>query len=167
MINLLEGFGFNQNTRKKIDAQGNYDENGSVPENPTSANVTTDDIWKAYVNSLSGVPHIDAKKNWTLGSALSDAFGGAMKGALSEQWDKIKFWKGISERNNWSDGKNGKILFTAGDDTFYMKGVEGDKVTSFESSISKPSEANIVLGDKNKKSIQGYVSKLQDVLKKY
>ena len=167
MINLLEEFGFNQNTRKKISEQGTYDENGSVPENPTSTNVNTDDIWKAYVNSLSGVPHIDAKKNWTIGSALSDAFGGAMKGALSDQWDKIKFWKGISERNNWSDGKNGQILFAAGNDTFYVGNKGIGIVSSFESSISKPSEANIVLGDKNKKSIQGYVSKLQEVLKKY
>ena len=119
------------------------------------------------MNSLSGVPHIDAKKNWTIGSALSDAFGGAMKGALSDQWDKIKFWKGISERNNWSDGKNGQILFAAGNDTFYVGNKGIGIVSSFESSISKPSEANIVLGDKNKKSIQGYVSKLQEVLKKY
>ena len=64
------------------------------------------DAWAAYVNSLSGVPPIDAP---------SKTLGGALKGALSSAWedqkDKMKFWKGISERKTWGDGKNGQILF--------------------------------------------------------
>jgi hypothetical protein len=162
IINLLEELGFVKDTRRKLDDQGLANPNGNVPEKPTLGNLT-DNAWAAYVNSLSGVPPIDALKKTTLGGALKDA----LSSAWEDQKDKMKFWKGISERKNWSDGKNGQILFTAGDDTFYMKGVEGDKVTSFEQSISNPSDANNTIGDKNKESLEGYVEKLRKALRQY
>ena len=162
IINLLEELGFVKDTRRKLDDQGLANPNGNVPEKPTLGTLT-DNAWAAYVNSLSGVPPIDALKKTTLGGALKDA----LSSAWEDQKDKMKFWKGISERKNWSDGKNGQILFTAGNDTFCMAGNEDQKVTSFEQSISNPSDANNIIGDKNKESLEGYVEKLRKALSKY
>ena len=162
IINLLEELGFVKDTRRKLDDQGLANPNGNVPEKPTLGTLT-DNAWAAYVNSLSGVPPIDALKKTTLGGALKDA----LSSAWEDQKDKMKFWKGISERKNWSDGKNGQILFTAGNDTFCMAGNKDQKVTSFEQSISNPSDANNIIGDKNKESLEGYVEKLRKALSKY
>jgi hypothetical protein len=162
MINLLEELGFVKDTRRKLDDQGRADPKGTVPEKPTAESLT-DDTWAAYVNSLSGVPPIDALKKTTLGGALK----GAVSSAWEDQKDKMKFWKGISERKTWSDGKNGQILFTAGNDTFCMAGNKDQKVTSFEQSISNPSDANNIIGDKNKESLEGFVEKLREALRKY
>jgi hypothetical protein len=162
IINLLEEFGFVNSSRMKL-KNGRPDATGEVPEKPTVENVLDGIAWPAYLSSLSGVPTIDALKETTLGGALKDA----VKGAAIDQWEnKIKFWKGISERNNWSDGKNGQILFAAGHDTFCMDCHGIESVTSFESSIHKPSDANNVLGDKDKKSLEGYVEKLRGALRK-
>ena len=153
MIDLLEGFGFEDNTRLKT--------NGTLPPKPTAATLT-DDTWNAYVNSLSGFPPIG--KELTLGGALKDA----LKGAGSEQLDKIKFWKGISERKTWSDGKTGKILFATSKDTFCMNdnGI-GVLPSPFESNVSKPSDANNVLTDAQKQTIQSYMNELKtELLKK-
>ena len=162
IINLLEELGFVKDTRRKLNDQGQANPNGNVPEKPTLGTLT-DNAWAAYVNSLSGVPPIDALKKTTLGGALKDA----LSSAWEDQKDKMKFWKGISERKNWSDGKNGQILFTAGNDTFCMAGNADQKVTSFEQSISNPSDANNTIGDKNKESLEGYVEKLRKALRQY
>ena len=162
MINLLEELGFVKDTRRKLDDQGRADPKGTVPEKPTAESLT-DDTWAAYVNSLSGVPPIDALKKTTLGGALK----GAVSSAWEDQKDKMKFWKGISERKNWGDGKNGQILFTAGKDTYSMDDHSIVQVTSFESSITLPSDINKVIGDKNKESLEGYVEKLRKALSKY
>jgi hypothetical protein len=162
MINLLEELGFVKDTRRKLDDQGRADPKGTVPEKPTAESLT-DDTWAAYVNSLSGVPPIDALKKTTLGGALK----GAVSSAWEDQKDKMKFWKGISERKNWGDGKNGQILFTAGQDTYSMDDHGIVQVTSFESSITLPSDINKVIGDKNKESLEGFVEKLREALSKY
>lgn len=162
IINLLVELGFVKSVRKKLDAQGLPDPKGTVPPKPTLGTLT-DGAWAAYVNSLSGIPHIDALKKTTLGGALKDA----VSSAWEDQKDKMKFWKGISERKTWSDGKNGQILFTAGNDTFCMAGNKDQKVTSFESSTSKPSDANNIIDDKNKESLEGYVEKLREALRQY
>ena len=162
MINLLEELGFVKDTRRKLDDQGRADPKGTVPEKPTAESLD-ENTWAAYVNSLSGVPPIDALKKTTLGGALK----GAVSSAWEDQKDKMKFWKGISERKTWSDGKNGQILFTAGNDTFCMAGNKDQKVTSFEQSISNPSDANNIIGDKNKESLEGFVEKLREALRKY
>ena len=162
IINLLKELGFVDSARRKLDGQGRANPDGNVPEKPTAETLNAK-TWAAYVNSLSGVPPIDALKKTTLGGALK----GAVSSAWEDQKDKMKFWKGISERKTWSDGKNGQILFTAGNDTFCMAGNKDQKVTSFEQSISNPSDANNIIGDKNKESLEGYVEKLRKALSKY
>lgn len=163
IINLLEEFGFKNSTRAKLNKINMPDPKGEVPDKPTVDTVLDTIVWRKYLRSLSGVPTIDALKKTTLGGALKDA----VKGAASDQLDKIKFWKGISERKNWGDGKNGQILFTAGQDTFCMDDHGIVQVTSFESSITLPSDINKVIGDKNKESLEGFVEKLREALRKY
>ena len=163
IINLLEEFGFKNSTRAKLNKINMPDPKGEVPDKPTADTVLDTIVWRKYLRSLSGVPTIDALKKTTLGGALKDA----VKGAASDQLDKIKFWKGISERKNWGDGKNGQILFTAGQDTYCMDDHGIAQVTSFESSITLPSDINKVIGDKNKESLEGFVEKLREALRKY
>lgn len=160
MMDLLEGFGFKDNTRLKYNKRGRLDPNGTPPPKPTAEEVTDKTKWEAYVDSLSGFPPIG--KELTLGGALKDA----LKGAGSEQLDKIMFWKGISERKTWSDGKTGKILFATSKDTFCMNdnGI-GVLPSPFESNVSKPRDANKVLTDTQKQTILGYINNLQEVLK--
>lgn len=162
MINLLEEFGFKDDTRRKL-TEGYPDPKGTVPEKPT-VDTLTDDTWAVYLNSLSGVPPIDALKESTFGSALK----GALSSALEDQKDKMKFWKGISERKTWGDGKNGQILFASSKDTFCINdnGI-GVLPSPIEASISKPSDANLVLGDKEKETLEGFVEKLRGALRKY
>ena len=116
------------------------------------------------MNSLSGVPPIGALEKLSLGGALK----GALTSAASEQLDKMKFWKGISERKTWSDGKNGQILFATSKDTFCMNdnGI-GVLPSPIEASISKPSDANNILGDTEKETLEGYVEKLRKALRQY
>ena len=162
MINLLEEYGFKDDTRRKL-KEGSPDPKGTVPQKPNVDNVNSD-AWAEYVNSLSGVPPIDALKESTFGSALK----GAVSSAWEDQKDKMKFWKGISERKTWSDGKNGQILFATSKDTFCMNdnGI-GVLPSPIEASISKPSDANNIIGDKNKESLEGYVEKLREALRQY
>ena len=139
------------------------DPKGEVPDKPTAKDALDIVVWRKYLRSLSGVPPIDALKKTTLGGALK----GAVSSAWEDQKDKMKFWKGISERKNWGDGKNGQILFTAGQDTYSMDDHGIVQVTSFESSITLPSDINKVIGDKNKESLEGFVEKLREALRKY
>ena len=163
IINLLKELGFVDSARRKLDGQGRANPDGNVPEKPTAETLNAK-TWAAYVNSLSGVPPIDALKKTTLGGALK----GAVSSAWEDQKDKMKFWKGISERKTWSDGKNGQILFAASENTFSMKDNGTiEEVTSFEQSISKPSDANNIIDDKNKKSLEGFVEKLRKALRQY
>ena len=162
MINLLEEYGFKDDTRRKL-KEGSPDPKGIVPQKPNVDNVNSD-AWAEYVNSLSGVPPIGALEKLSLGGALK----GALTSAASEQLDKMKFWKGISERKTWSDGKNGQILFATSKDTFCMNdnGI-GVLPSPIEASISKPSDANNILGDTEKETLEGYVEKLRKALRQY
>ena len=162
MINLLEEYGFKDDTRRKL-KEGSPDPKGTVPQKPNVDNVNSD-AWAEYVNSLSGVPPIGALEKLSLGGALK----GALTSAASEQLDKMKFWKGISERKTWSDGKNGQILFATSKDTFCMNdnGI-GVLPSPIEASISKPSDANNILGDTEKETLEGYVEKLRKALRQY
>ena len=163
IINLLEEFGFKNSTRAKLNKINMPDPKGEVPDKPTAKDALDIVVWRKYLRSLSGVPPIDALKKTTLGGALK----GAVSSAWEDQKDKMKFWKGISERKNWGDGKNGQILFTAGQDTYCMDDHGIVQVTSFESSITLPSDINKVIGDKNKESLEGFVEKLREALRKY
>ena len=167
VVSLLEEFGFNDDTRTKLNARNEPDPNGNRPDRPTIKNIQNDGAWQAYVKSLSGVPPIDMdmlKKDSSFGSTMKDAFVGTLK----DEFSKKKFWSAISERKNWADGKNGQILFAAGQDTFCMGNNGIGVVSSFEpSNFSKPSDIDRILGDKEKKILQGFVNKLQGVLLHY
>ena len=159
LINLLEEFGFKDDTRRKLDEQGQADPKGTVPPKPTIENLS-DDTWEAYVKSLSGIPPMD--KDLSLGGALK----GALSSALEDQKDKMKFWKGISERKTWGDGKNGKILFATSKDTFCMNdnGIEA-LPSPIESNVSKPSDANRVLSDNDKQTLEAFMDELRRFLR--
>lgn len=110
-INLLEEVGFKEGWRTS---------NGQnpVPPKPTSdADLIDNNIWNAYVNSLSAVPKISL-----------DRFA-VTQGIISPWGDKGKDWfnsninvfKGMMENHIWSEGKDGRILFAYNNDTYNLE----------------------------------------------
>lgn len=157
MINLLEEFGFNDGTRLKLDNDNKPSENGAVPEKPTVATVLNAKAWGAYVRSLNGVPKLEKDKLSTIGGALNNA----VSSAWDEQKNKMMFWKGLAERKTWGEGKNGSILFASGEKTYSMKNDRFKAVEPLTSEIKYLGNANITLEDKEKKTLQGFIEKLQ------
>ena len=162
IINLLEEFGFNKDTRIKLNDKNEPSETGTVPDNPTAATVADPDVWGAYVKSLNGVPKLEKDKWSTIGGALK----GAVDEALDEQKKKIAFWKDLAEKKTWGEGKNGCILFASGDKTYNMNGDKFKAITPLKSDIKYLSNANTTLGKKEKKTIQGFIEKLQTAMLK-
>jgi hypothetical protein len=162
MINLLEEFGFNKDTRIKLNDKNEPSETGSVPENPTATTVLNSKVWEGYVKSLNGVPKLEKDKWSTIGGALK----GAVDEALDEQKKKIAFWKDLAEKKTWGEGKNGCILFASGDKTYNMNGDKFKAITPLKSDIKYLSNANTTLDKKEKKTIQGFIEKLQTAMLK-
>ena len=162
IINLLEEFGFNKDTRIKLNDKNEPSETGTVPDNPTAATVADPDVWGAYVKSLNGVPKLEKDKWSTIGGALK----GAADEALDEQKKKVAFWKDLAEKKTWGEGKNGCILFASGDKTYNMNGDKFKAITPLKSDIKYLSNANTTLGKKEKKTIQGFIEKLQTAMLK-
>ena len=162
MINLLEEFGFNKDTRIKLNDKNEPSETGSVPENPTVTTVVNSKVWEGYVKSLNGVPKLEKDKWSTIGGALK----GAADEALDEQKKKVAFWKDLAEKKTWGEGKNGCILFASGDKTYNMNGDKFEAITPLKSDIKYLSNANTTLDKKEKKTIQGFIEKLQTAMLK-
>lgn len=163
LINLLEEFGFKDDTRIPLNDQNLPHPEGKVPKTPTIDNVVGGDAWEAYVKSLSGVPSIEKDKWSTIGGALKGAFDEAK----ADQWKKIAFWKDLAEKKTWGEGKNGTILFASGDKTYNMNGDKFVAVTPLTSNIKYLSNASATLDSKEKETLQGFIEKIQDVLLKY
>ena len=163
LMNLLTEFGFTKEMRIKLGKDNLPDDKGQVPDDPTVDNITDDTMWQAYVKSLSGVPNLERDKWSTLGGALKGAFDEAK----SDQWKKIAFWKDLAEKKTWGEGKNGSILFASGDNTYQMKNDELKVVTPLTSDIKHLSNANATLDNKDKKTLQGFIEKLQKAMLKY
>ena len=162
-INLLEEFGFKDDMRKEVVV--NPEDDNPKPEKiakPT-ADTVTGDIWGNYVKSLNGVPKLEKDKLSTIGGALKGAFDEAK----SDQWKKIAFWKDLAEKKTWGEGKNGRILFASGEKTYQMKDDQFSAVTALESNIKYLSNGSATLDSKEKKTLQGFIEKIQKVLLKF
>ena len=158
-INLLEEFGFKDDTRRKLDL---YDP-PKKPEKPTADNVMDDNIWGPYVTSLSGLPPLGNDLS-TVGSALANA----VTSSAAAQLDKLKFWQGALERKTWGEGKDGQILFASGaTDTYALNNANFERVTTLDPTVTSLSYASDGLSGREKFSIAGFVLKLQNVLRTY
>lgn len=158
-INLLEEFGFKDDTRRKLDL---YDP-PKKPEKPTADNVMDDNIWGPYVTSLNGLPPLGNDLS-TVGSALANA----VTSSAAAQLDKLKFWQGALERKTWGEGKDGQILFASGaTDTYALNNANFERVTTLDPTVTSLSYASDGLSGREKFSIAGFVLKLQNVLRTY
>lgn len=150
-INLLEEFGFKDNTRK-----------GGVAK-PTAENVCDIIVWGQYVGSLSGLPPI-GKDLSTVGGALANA----VTSSFDAQVDKLKFWQGALERKTWGEGQNGQILFASGaTDTYALRDANFEMVETLKPNVISLREDSNSLTDREKNSISGYMEKLRKVLLEY
>lgn len=150
-INLLEEFGFKDNTRK-----------GGVAK-PTAANVMAPDVWSHYVTSLNGLPPL-GKDLSTVGSALANA----VTSSAAAQLDKLKFWQGALERKTWGEGKDGQILFASGTtDTYALNSANFERVETLEPTVTSLSYASDGLSGREKFSIAAFILKLREVLLKF
>ena len=150
-INLLEEFGFKDNTRK-----------GGVAK-PTAENVCDIIVWGQYVGSLSGLPPI-GKDLSTVGGALANA----VTSSFDAQVDKLKFWQGALERKTWGEGQNGQILFASGaTDTYALRDANFEMVETLKPNVISLREDSNSLTDREKNSISGFMEKLRKVLLEY
>ena len=150
-INLLEEFGFKDNTRT-----------GGVAK-PTAENVCDIIVWGQYVGSLSGLPPI-GKDLSTVGGALANA----VTSSFDAQVDKLKFWQGALERKTWGEGQNGQILFASGaTDTYALNSANFERVETLKPNVISLREDSNSLTDREKNSISGFMEKLRKVLLEY
>ena len=150
-INLLEEFGFKDNTRT-----------GGVAK-PTAENVCDIIVWGQYVGSLSGLPPI-GKDLSTVGGALANA----VTSSFDAQVDKLKFWQGALERKTWGEGQNGQILFASGaTDTYALRDANFEMVETLKPNVISLREDSNSLTDREKNSISGFMEKLRKVLLEY
>ena len=168
-MNLLDEFGFSDDTRMKIGADPTAlpPDPGKLPIKPKgdekdankADSILNDKCWYDYVQSLNALPKLELDTT-TVGGAI----GGAIKGEFDAAVDKLKFWKGAAERGTWGDGKNGQILFGSGNDTYYL----GEKIEKMESklnpSVTSVSAASKGVGDKDKSTLIYWMTKLKKEL---
>ena len=107
-LNLLKEFHF-------VDER-----DGNVAE-PTDENIATDETWRDYVNSIQEIPELSKE-----GSMVIQTFKDAFTQTYSDMVGDVRFIKAYREKNAWSDGKNGTILIGVGNDTFNVKGENGN-----------------------------------------
>ena len=134
-MNLLEEFGFKDDTRMKLGADPSAipPKQGELPPKPKADtkdptqtdNILNDECWSKYIQSLNALPKIGFDIT-TVGGAIAGAIEGEMNAAL----DKLKFWKGAAERGTWGNGMDGQILFGSGRDTYYLAGEKIEKMNS-------------------------------------
>ena len=134
-MNLLEEFGFKDDTRMKLGADPSAipPKQGELPPKPKADtkdptqtdNILNDECWSKYIQSLNALPKIGFDIT-TVGGAIAGALEGEMNAAL----DKLKFWKGAAERGTWGNGMDGQILFGSGRETYYLAGEKIEKMNS-------------------------------------
>lgn len=115
-ILLLEGMGFKEEWRApKIEDHKEV----KIPRKFDSESLNNDEYWNEYVNSIVSVPKLSSteysilKKVW---DGIKDAAGGVV------DYDSLEgIWGAYGETKNWSDAKNGAILFTSQGSTYSLK----------------------------------------------
>ncbi len=168
IMNLLDEFGFKDDTRKKlgVDLTAKPPKPGEVPVKPKADvkdankadNIMNDECWQKYIQSLNALPKLEMDTT-TIGGAIL----GAVKGEWDAAFDKMKFWKGLAERGTWGDGKKGQILFGSGDDTYYLGDQKIEKVTS----TLRPTLTSLsadTADDKDKALLNYWMNKFREAL---
>lgn len=159
-MNLLEALGFKDEMRMEIKIN-----NADVLPPKPILNLTGDDgtilhaqTWENYINSLSGVPSL-GKDNTTI--------GGAIKGALQDAVDNIKFWKGLGERSTWSSGKNGLILFGIDDGTYALKTANMQVQDEMSPNVKSLKDTDFADGSSERQQIQNFMENIRTTLKTF
>ena len=119
-MNMLDQLGFRDDMRKPLVVSG------PIPPKPDandSATVIDDDIWKNYVNSISGIPPLGRD---------TTAIAGGMEAALDAAWSKINIWGSAIEWFTWGEGKKGQILFNGGNGTLKLEKKGFDDITPLD-----------------------------------
>lgn len=170
-MKLLEELGFKDNMRKPVPVQpGNG--NNPIPPVPVPAPTITikpdipfsimdDDIWRGYVDSLSGIPPIKLDRT-TLGKAFDDAIENQVIGIGK----KIYFWKGMGEKFDYAEGKTGQILFGSDGKTYALKDKTFTDVKSLKATVTHLS-ADDFEHPSTKKMYNNFIDKIKDEMKKF
>ena len=106
ILNLLEELGFKDETRSG-DPRPNKPDVST--KNGANGTVLHDDTWKAFVNSLDGLPKLGRDHNF---------FTGAVKSAFDDAMKNLLFWRQLDVPSTWSEGSNGVILLSQNENTY-------------------------------------------------
>ena len=175
-LNLLEEFGFTDDTRKKISSKPLPlapipPAPPILPIKPTvdaidpnnSINIMNNVHWSNYLDSLSGVPPI--------GKDLTSAGATILKSLTDSFEEKIidNFTLGgiFSERKTWGEGQNGQILFGSGRSTYALKNNQFDEVKGIAPTFKSMNNGTKVLDSTEQQSLEKFVDQIRQCLKKF
>lgn len=167
-VNLLDEFGFTDDTRKEVNVDLTADppkmELPKKPklddldaENPES--IMNDTCWQNYVKSLNALPKLEFDAT-TVGGVISNA----VKGELAAFKERVKFWKGAAERGTWGDGKKGQILFGVDEDTYCLGSTINKMDSKLSPTFNSVTEDTKGLKSKDKETLSYYMNKLRTLL---
>lgn len=135
-MNMLDQLGFRDDMRKPLVV------GGPIPPKPDandSATVIDDDIWKNYVNSISGIPPLGRDKT---------AIGGGMEAALDAAWSKVNIWGSAIEWFTWGEGKKGQILFNGGNGTLKLDDKTFADITPLDPKAKYLTDEDLTAGER-------------------
>jgi hypothetical protein len=144
-LNLLKEFKFVEDRVNERD----------VPE-PTPENITTDDTWRDYVNSIQEIPELSKE-----GSMVIQTFKDAFTQTYSDIIDVGNLPKTYREKQAWSDGKDGTILIGNKNKTYrldhYHDFITFDKIESYDDLF--PDMYHYIIPQKNE-----YLKRIKETL---
>lgn len=148
-ILMLENLGFKDEWRKKVAGSGGQMK--LVPRPFTTAELSDDDKWKDYVNSIITVPPL-APNKIPLTTQAWDTVKDLLDG---ENWEGLKdIFTG--ESNSYGEAKNGAILFTNDGGTYMLKKDISD--------VEGPSKENLDTTDDVDDDVNGFLRALHTQL---
>lgn len=184
IYNLLTALGFDKDSRRKIKINPK-DKNTTVIAEPNTNDLTAggetsllnDEYWKNYVRSLSGVTIVqevaeaDAGEEAVVGAAAGapgkPGTGKSMLNSLLKETgisDAKNALQAYRERNIWSGGQEGGLLFGADEKTYELKRQTFTEIEAFKPETVSYTDDSQLLKKSDKRHLIALMEKLRKVL---
>ena len=182
IYNLLTALGFDKDSRREI-KKDPKDKNTTAIAEPNTNDLTAggetsllnDEYWKNYVRSLSGVTIVqklaeaDAGEEAVAEAPSKPGTGKSMLNSLLKETgitDAKNALQAYRERNIWSGGKEGGLLFGADEKTYELKGQTFTEIEPFKPETVSYTDDSQLLKKSDKKHLIALMAKLRKELLK-
>lgn len=174
IYNLLTALGFDKDSRRKIKINPK-DKNTTVIAEPNTNDLTAggetsllnDEYWKNYVRSLSGVTIVQELAEADAGAPGKPGTGKSMLNSLLKETgisDAKNALQAYRERNIWSGGQEGGLLFGADEKTYELKGKTFTEIEAFKPETVSYTDDSQLLKKSDKKHLIALMKKLREEL---